>query len=122
MRVVASDERAQPRDRFLEASLESAPILVDNRKPEVVGLAVKYPFVSGRARDDQSPLVAMEYAVDGGEWQILAPTDGINDDLVESFTIKLPPLAPGPHAVTVRVWDSADNVGAGGISIRSPGK
>ena len=41
-------------------------------------------------------------AIDGGDWQILAPADGINDDLVESFNIKLPPLAPGPHAVTVR--------------------
>ena len=84
---------------------------------------MKYPYVSGRARDDQSPLVAMEYAIDGGEWQILSPADGINDDLVESFTIKLPAqLAPGPHAVTVRAWDSADNVGAASISIRSPGK
>ena len=51
---------------------------------------MKYPYVSGRARDDQSPLVAMEYAIDGGEWQILSPADGICDDLVESFTIKLP--------------------------------
>ena len=47
---------------------------------------MKYPYVSGRARDDQSPLVAMEYAIDGGEWQILSPADGICDDLVESFT------------------------------------
>jgi hypothetical protein len=123
VKVTASDERSEPRDRALDATFTSAPILVDNRKPEVLGLAMKYPYVSGRARDDQSPLVAMEYAIDGGEWQILSPADGINDDLVESFTIKLPgQLAPGPHAVTVRAWDSADNVGAASISIRSPGK
>ncbi|HXU07278.1 MAG TPA: hypothetical protein VN903_40280, partial [Polyangia bacterium] len=48
--------------------------------------------------------------------------DGIVDDLVESFTIKLPQLAAGPHAVAVRAWDSADNVGAGGLTIRAPGK
>ena len=100
----------------------SAPILVDNRKPEVAGLVAKYPFVSGRARDDQSPLTSLEYAVDGGEWQVLSPADGICDDLVESFTVKLPPLSPGPHAVTVRAWDSADNVGASSITLRSPGK
>jgi outer membrane protein assembly factor BamB len=123
VKVTASDERSEPRDRALDTTFTSAPILVDNRKPEVLGLAMRYPYVSGRARDDQSPLVAMEYAIDGGEWQILSPADGINDDLVESFTIKLPAqLAPGPHAVTVRVWDSADNVGAASISIRSPGK
>jgi hypothetical protein len=122
VKVTASDERSVPRELALDTTFTSAPILVDNRKPEVLGLSVKYPYVSGRARDDQSPLVAMEYAVDGGEWQILAPADGINDDLVESFTLKLPQLTPGPHAVTVRVWDSADNVGAAAISVRSPGK
>jgi len=66
--------------------------------------------------------VAMEYSIDGGDWQVLAAADGIVDDLVESFTIKLPQLAAGPHAVAVRAWDSADNVGAGGLTIRAPGK
>jgi len=122
VKVTASDERSEPRERALDTTFMSSPILVDNRKPEVLGLAVKYPYVSGRARDDQSPLVAMEYSIDGGDWQILSAADGICDDLVESFTIKLPTLPSGPHAVAVRVWDSADNVGAGGIQIRSPGK
>ncbi|HXJ21630.1 MAG TPA: hypothetical protein VMT03_15505 [Polyangia bacterium] len=121
VRVIASDERAEPRDRMLTDSLESAPILVDNRKPEVVGLTAKYPFVSGRARDDQSPLSSLEYAIDGGEWQVLSPADGLCDDLVESFTLKLPALAPGPHAVTVRAWDAADNVGAASVTIRAGG-
>jgi sugar lactone lactonase YvrE len=118
VRVTASDERSEPRERALEASLTSEPLLVDNRKPEVVGLAANGGFVSGRARDDQSPLTGLEYAIDGGEWKVLAPSDGICDDLVESFTLKLPPLAPGPHAVTVRAWDSADNVGAAAVTVR----
>ena len=122
VKVTASDERSVPRELALDATFTSAPILVDNRKPEVVGMAVKFPYVSGRARDDQSPLVAMEYSIDGGDWQVLASADGIIDDLVESFTIKLPSLPPGPHAVAVRAWDSADNVGASSISFRSPGK
>jgi hypothetical protein len=122
VRVIASDERAEPRDRVLTDSLESAPILVDNRKPEVVGLTAKYPFVSGRARDDQSPLGALEYAIDGGEWQALSPADGICDDLVEAFTLRLPSLSPGPHAVTVRAWDGADNVGAASITVRADTK
>jgi outer membrane protein assembly factor BamB len=122
VKVTASDERSVPRELALDTTFTSTPILVDNRKPEVVGLTVKYPYVSGRARDDQSPLVAMEYSIDGGEWQVLAAADGICDDVVESFTIKLPTLAPGPHAIAVRAWDSADNVGAGGVSLRSPGK
>jgi outer membrane protein assembly factor BamB len=122
VRVTASDERSEPRERALDTTFTSAPILVDNRKPEVVGLTVKYPLVTGRARDDQSPLVALEYSVDGGDWQILSAADGICDDLVEAFTVRLPALAPGPHAVAVRAWDSADNVGAASISLRAPGK
>jgi outer membrane protein assembly factor BamB len=117
VRVVASDERSEAPERVLEASFTSAPILVDNRKPEVVGLVAKYPFVSGRARDDQSPLTGLEYAIDGGDWQILTVADGICDDLVEAFTLKLPPLPLGPHAVTVRAWDSADNVGAAAVTV-----
>src|SRR5450432_810167 len=117
VRVVASDERSEARERALEASFTSAPILVDNRKPEVVGLVAKYPFISGRARDDQSPLTGLEVAIDGGDWQILTVADGICDDLVEAFTLKLPSLALGPHAVTVRAWDSADNVGAASVTV-----
>jgi outer membrane protein assembly factor BamB len=122
VRVVASDERSEPRDRALDSALDSAPILVDNRKPEVAGLVAKYPFVSGRAHDDQSPLTSLEFAIDGGEWQLLSPADGICDDLVEAFTVKLPVLAPGPHAVTVRAWDSADNVGAAAVTVRAGSK
>ena len=98
----------------LDTTFTSSPILVDNRKPEVAGLAVKYPYVSGRARDDQSPLVAMEY-VDrrrrladpvGRRRHLRRPRRVVHDQAAA--------LAPGPHAVAVRAWDSADNVGAGG--------
>ncbi len=82
-------------------------------------MVAKYPFVSGRARDAESPLTGLEYAVDGGDWQILSATDGICDDLVESFTLRLPALPAGPHAVTVRAWDSADNVGAASVTVTS---
>jgi outer membrane protein assembly factor BamB len=117
VRVAASDERSEARERALETSFTSTPILVDNRKPEVVGLVARYPYLSGRARDDQSPLTGLEYAIDGGDWQILTVADGICDDLVEAFTLKLPSLALGPHAVTVRAWDSADNVGAAAVTV-----
>ena len=36
--------------------------------------------------------------------------------------MKLPALAPGAHAVTVRAWDSADNVGASSITVKGAGK
>ena len=89
--VTASDERSEPRERALDTTFTSAPILVDNRKPEVVGLAAQATRSSRAARaTTRARSSAMEYAIDGGEWQILSPADGISDDLVESFTVKLP--------------------------------
>lgn len=118
VRVTVSDERSNPRERALDSTLDSVPMLVDNRKPEVIGLEVRYPIVAGRARDMASNITELEYSVDGGEWKAIAPGDGICDDLVEAFTFRLPALSAGPHAVTVRAWDAADNVGAGGVTVR----
>jgi hypothetical protein len=36
----------------------------------------------------------------------------------EAFSIRLPPsLAAGTHIITVRAWDSADNLGSAHIQI-----
>ncbi|MEA2700615.1 MAG: hypothetical protein QOI66_4886, partial [Myxococcales bacterium] len=117
VRVTASDEKSNPRERALDFALESAPLLVDNRPPEVGELQAHYPQITGRAKDGASNITDIEYTVDGGEWRSVAPSDGILDDPVEAFSFRLPTLAPGPHAVTVRAWDSGDNVGAAGITV-----
>jgi hypothetical protein len=113
LKVVASDERANPRETALEHSLTSSPFLVDNRKPEVADLRVAWPYVSGRARDSFSPVSDLAFSIDGGEWQPIAPRDGVLDDPSEDFTVKLPGnLASGAHSIAVRATDSAGNVGA----------
>jgi hypothetical protein len=62
---------------------------------------------------------AIEFAVDGGEWRPAQPDDGLLDERDEAFTIGLSKaLAPGPHIINVRAWDSADNVGSARIEIR----
>ena len=118
--VIASDERTQPSDRALSASFDSLPILVDNRRPTVRDLTGRYPTVRGRAQDDASPITLIEVAIDGGDWSPVSPDDGITDELAESFTIALPRLARGPHAVVVRATDSADNVGAADLVVEVP--
>jgi hypothetical protein len=118
VRVVTSDERSRPRTEALESTFVAPPLLVDNRKPEVTGLEAHYPQVAGRARDTGSNITEIEYSVDGGDWQLVPPSDGIFDDRVEPFGFRLPTLAAGPHTVTVRAWDSADNVGATSITVR----
>jgi hypothetical protein len=118
VRIVTSDERSRPRGESLESTFVSPPLLVDNRKPEVVALEVHGPLLAGRARDTGSNITEIEFAVDGGEWQLVPPSDGIFDDRVEPFSFRLPALAAGPHTVTVRAWDGADNVGATSITVR----
>lgn len=117
VRVTVSDERVQPRERALTSSFDSVPLLVDNGKPELDGLTVNYPVVSGRARDDGSAIAAIEYTVDGGEPQVVAPSDGIADDLVEAFSFRLPRLTRGPHTITIRATDGADNVAAAHLTV-----
>ncbi len=113
VKVVASDERANPREEALEHSLTSSPFLVDNRKPELADVKVAYPWASGRARDSFSAISELAYSIDGGDWQPVAPRDGLFDEPVEEFSFKLPSgLAPGAHSLAVRAVDAADNVGA----------
>jgi sugar lactone lactonase YvrE len=113
VRVVASDERANPKEIALEHSLSSSPFLVDNRKPELSELQINYPYASGRARDSFSTISELAYSIDGGDWQPFAPRDGIFDNPVEDFTVKLPAnLSPGAHSLAVRAVDAADAVAA----------
>ena len=120
VRVTASDERSQPRERALVSAFESTPLLVDNGRPEIDELTARYPLVLGRAHDAISAITQIEFSIDGGEFQLASPTDGIADDLEELFSIRLPALTPGPHAVALRITDSADNVGAAQLTLRAP--
>jgi sugar lactone lactonase YvrE len=119
VKVVASDERANPKEEALTHELTSSPFLVDNRKPELGDVKIAYPWASGRARDSFSPITELAYSIDGGEWQPFGPRDGIFDDPVEDFSVKLPAgLAAGTHSLAVRAVDAADNVGAAQLTFR----
>lgn len=119
LKMVASDERSNPRGEALEHFLISTPFLVDNRKPEVTALAVTYPFAAGTARDSFSPISELAYSLDGDDWQPLAPRDAIFDERIEDFSLRLPAeLAPGMHSLVVRAVDAADNVGSSQVTFR----
>jgi outer membrane protein assembly factor BamB len=118
LRVWASDEKVTPAERALDHQFDSPPFLVDNTRPEVLGLAVQGDKVKGRAHDATSVITAIEYAVDGGEWRPASPDDKLLDERDEAFTIALPKsLSPAPHIVNVRAWDQADNVGSARIEL-----
>lgn len=119
VRVWASDEKVTPGSQALNATFESQALLVDNTRPEVVGLSAQGTTILGRARDAASVVSTIEFAIDGGDWRPAQPDDGVLDEREEGFRAALPEsLAPGLHIVNVRAWDSADNVGSARIEVR----
>jgi hypothetical protein len=119
-KVIVSDEPSNPKGRALVSELVSAaPYLVDNRKPEVAGLEVRYPFLAGRARDSYSVLTELAYSIDGGDWVPFYPSDGIFDGTAKTFNVRLPDnLVAGQHTVAVRTADEANNLGVAQVTFR----
>jgi hypothetical protein len=71
-----------------------------------------------RIVDDMSLVRRAEYAVDGGAWQVIHPSDGIADCSEERYSIVLPTLeGPSPHTVVVRGWDEQGNAAAARVEV-----
>ena len=119
IRVWVSDEKVTPKDQALDSTFDSPSFLVDNTRPAIVDLKAQLPRVTGRAHDAASVISQIEFSIDGNDWRPVSADDGILDETTESFSIRLPPSLPaGPHIVTVRAWDSADNLGSAHIQVQ----
>jgi hypothetical protein len=119
LRVTASDRRANAEAVSLETTRQSSVFAVDNQKPAVANISVKYPAASARATDALSPVGEMAWSVDDGPWQLGAARDGLFDDTTELLTIQLPDdLDPGVHTLAIRVADEAGNIGSAAVTFR----
>lgn len=119
LRVTASDGRANAESRALETSKISRVFAVDNQKPAITGISVKYPAASARASDAVSALAEMAWSVDDGPWQLGGSQDGLFDDTAEMLSIRLPDdLEPGAHTLAIRVADEAGNIGSAAVTFR----
>ncbi len=119
LRVTASDRAANAADRALDSYLVSALFRVDNQRPSIDGLSVRYPRASARAVDALSPIAEMSYSVDDGPWRLGTSRDGLFDDLAEMLQIQLPAgLARGVHTLSLRVADGAGNIGSASVTFR----
>jgi len=117
-RLVASDIGSNPPPQALEKEYITEAFGVDNTPPAVEEVkatvnADRTVTVSARLKDAASPIASAEYAIDGGEWVSLAPTDGVFDAKVETVELKTSPLDKGEHSIVVRAKDEAENTGAG---------
>jgi hypothetical protein len=121
IRVWASDEKVTAKDRALDFTFVSPSFLVDNTRPVVADLQARLPRVTGRVHDAASVISQIEFSIDGNDWRPVLADDGILDQTTEAFSIRLPPsLPPGPHIITVRAWDSADNLGSAHVQVQIP--
>jgi len=117
LKIIASDAGVNPVEMAKTAEMMSAPFLVDNAPPEVKMIEAKRTGNSATARfrgfDRTSVLTRAEYALDAEVPVQLLSDDGIIDSQEESFTIVLKQLDSKEHLLTLRVYDSAGNMGVG---------
>jgi hypothetical protein len=120
LRVVATDERANPPGEALSGERTSAPFVVDNGRPEIT-LAVDRAraLVNIGVRDALTPVARVEVSVDGQEWRPLHPKDSLLDALAEELVVPLSglELSPGTHSIAVRAADAEGNVGAARVLV-----
>jgi len=133
LKIVASDSPSNPPAMALKTERESERFEIDNTPPTIekleatatgmnadrsMGVAYDFQFT---AVDTFSSIERAQYSLDGGDWILLAPMNGISDNRTENYAFTLRGLAPGEHTIAVRAYDRFDNVGAGKTTITVAG-
>ena len=115
LKVVASDEPSNPYDKFLIGELVSDPFIVANTSPklEITGNKVNGRRVEAqfRAGVTTGRVATAEFSIDGGEWNLVFPVDGIADSVAEDYRILTPELSTGEHLIGIRASDADGNTG-----------
>jgi hypothetical protein len=120
VRVVASDELANPPDRVTRDDAESGIVLVDNTPPRVTALRAAGRRVEGVAEDGVGPIQRIEAALAGtDDWVPFYPTDGIFDEAREEFEFDAGVFAASGAAIlAIRIFDDANNVVIQNVALR----
>ena len=113
VRVVASDEEANPLGEGRSGEAMSAPFTIDNTPPEVKTLNARGEngalLFEGQAADAASTISRIEVAVDDGDWRLVTPDGGMADRPALAFHGRVPAVGPGEHTLSVRAVDAAGN-------------
>jgi hypothetical protein len=114
-RVIASDREANPPASAREATLVSAPVMIDNTPPLLTLGEIRRSGATARveweATDRASALRRCEYSLDANSWVPMESVDGVIDSQNEKFALDLNGLSPGEHLLVIRAADSANNTG-----------
>ena len=123
-KVIASDSLSNPAGRALTGERVTEPVDIDNTPPQIKNGA---PSVHGMevtvkfdAIDAGSVIKHAEYSLDGGDWTLVFPDDGIADSKAEAYTIKLSVTKHGEHTIAFRATDTNVNIGSAKITVQVP--
>jgi hypothetical protein len=119
LKIVATDAISNPPAQAMTTERESERFLVDNTPPVIEGLQAKQGAIVFTARDATSSIERAQYSVDGGDWILVSPRNGISDAPEEcyEFTVSLP-QGSGEHSIAVRAYDHFENVGSAKTTVR----
>jgi hypothetical protein len=136
LKIAATDAPSNPPAQALVTERESERFVVDNTPPVIEGLSATGsrsqggangadpPVVQFTARDATSSIERAQYSVDGGDWIIVTPKNGISDAPEERYQFSITLPAGGSrgseHTVAVRAYDRFDNVGSANTVIKVP--
>lgn len=122
LKVVAGDAPSNPYGKGLIGELISKPFVIANSTPlvtltsqTVTGKRVEVLF---HAKANACRIASGEFSIDGGEWFLVFPTDGICDSLEEDFKITTPDLTPGEHLIGMRSSDLNGNTGTAKLVVK----
>ena len=113
VKVTVSDAPSNPPDQTLRSEMISEPFLVDNTAPRIADIKMNRLKLSFTVQDVASPVFKVEYAIDGGDWLVVYPTDGVADSREETFNLALTHLNAGEHTIAIRARDTSNNIGTG---------
>lgn len=119
VKIVASDRPDNNEESALTGERVAGPIVVAHEAPTVTvkfaGLDKNRAKIEAAAVSELVRLSSASFALDGGKWTNIYPTDGLFDAKNESFRFLTEALSPGIHVVVLKVRDAAGNTGSADV-------
>lgn len=121
LKVAASDAPSNSPGAALVGELESATFDIDNTPARIevqpAARAGARTTIAFSVRDEQSPVMRVEYSLDASRWRVVYPKDGIPDSRREDFEVTLDENESG-RSVIIRATDAMNNVATAVAEVR----
>ncbi len=115
IKIVASDRPDNNEEEALSGERVSGLVAVAHEPPAVTlklaGIEKSRATFEAKVEGSLVRLSGATFAIDGGKWSSVFPTDGLFDSKTESFRFPSETLQPGTHVLVLKVRDAAGNVG-----------